>query len=121
MMLWPLFRRANSALLAFVALAMIVLGLWLRTVGFSFPWLTALGFAPYGFASSDYFPLFPNLGYFLLGAVLGRALYAEKKSLLPRENPPAKALQWMGRRSLLIYLLHQPILAAVVGAIAMIK
>ena len=104
-----------------VALAMIVLGLWLRTVGFSFPWLTVLGFAPYGFASSDYFPLFPNLGYFLLGAVLGRALYAEKKSLLPRENPPAKALQWMGRKSLLIYLLHQPILAAVVGAIAMIK
>ena len=121
MMLWPLFRRANSALLTIVALAMIVLGLWLRTVGFSFPWLTVLGFAPYGFASSDYFPLFPNLGYFLLGAVLGRALYAEKKSLLPRENPPAKALQWMGRESLLIYLLHQPILAAVVGAIAMIK
>ena len=121
MMLWPLFRRANSALLAILAFVMIVLGLWLRTVGFSFPWLTVLGFAPYGFASSDYFPLFPNLGYFLLGAVLGRALYAEKKSLLPRENPPAKALQWMGRKSLLIYLLHQPILAAVVGAIAMIK
>ena len=90
-------------------------------MGFSFPWLTVLGFAPYGFASSDYFPLFPNLGYFLLGAVLGRALYAERKSLLPGGNPPAKALQWMGRRSLLIYLLHQPILAAVVGAIAMIK
>ena len=121
MMLWPLFRRANSALLAILAFVMIALGLWLRTVGFSFPWLTVLGFAPYGFASSDYFPLFPNLGYFLLGAVLGRALYAEKKSLLPRENPPAKALQWMGRKSLLIYLLHQPILAAAVGAIAMIK
>ena len=121
MMLWPLFRRANSALLAILAFVMIALGLWLRTVGFSFPWLTVLGFAPYGFASSDYFPLFPNLGYFLLGGVLGRALYAEKKSLLPRENPPAKALQWMGRKSLLIYLLHQPILAAAVGAIAMIK
>lgn len=121
MMLWPLFRRANSALLAILAFVMIALGLWLRTVGFSFPWLTVLGFAPYGFASSDYFPLFPNLGYFLLGGVLGRALYAEKKSLLPRENPPAKALQWMGRKSLPIYLLHQPILAAAVGAIAMIK
>ena len=98
------------------------IGLWLGSRPMEVPWyLIPLGFCPTWFQSSDYFPLFPNLGYFLLGAVLGRALYAEKKSLLPRENPPAKALQWMGRKSLLIYLLHQPILAAVVGAIAMIK
>ena len=121
MMLWHLFRRAKSRLLLVLAAAMVGLGLWLRGVGFSFPWLTVLGFAPYGFASSDYFPLFPNLGYFLIGAVLGRKLYAEKTSRFPRENPPAKFLQWMGRNSLLIYLLHQPILAAVVGGIAMVR
>ena len=121
MMLWHLFRRAKSRLLLVLAAAMVGLGLWLRGVGFSFPWLTVLGFAPYGFASSDYFPLFPNLGYFLIGAVLGRKLYAEKISRFPRENPPAKFLQWMGRNSLLIYLLHQPILAAVVGGIAMVR
>ena len=121
MVLWHLFRKAKSLLLLVLAAAMVGLGLWLRGVGFSFPWLTVLGFAPYGFASSDYFPLFPNLGYFLIGAVLGRKLYAEKASRFPRENPPAKFLQWMGRNSLLIYLLHQPILAAVVGGIAMVR
>ncbi len=121
MMLWPLFRRAKNWLLFALAAAMIGLGLWLRGTAFSFPWLTVLGFAPYGFASSDYFPLFPNLGYFLVGAVLGRKLYAEGASRFPRENPPAKFLQWMGRNSLLIYLLHQPVLAAVVGGIAMVR
>ena len=56
MVLWHLFRRAKSRLLLVLAAAMVSLGLWLRGVGFSFPWLTVLGFAPYGFASSDYFP-----------------------------------------------------------------
>ena len=120
MMLWPLFRKLPSWALLVLAAGMIGLGLWLRGVAFSFPWLTVLGFAPYGFASSDYFPLFPNLGYFLAGAVLGRKVYAGKKCLLPRENPPCKALQWLGRNSLLIYLLHQPILAAVVGLITLL-
>ena len=118
MLLWPLFRRGSNGLLAFLALGMIALGLWLRTRGFSFPWLTVLGFCPYGFASSDFFPLFPNLGYFLLGAVLGRKLYGQKESRFPKEAPPLPFLQWCGRHSLTIYLLHQPILAAVVALIA---
>ena len=52
MLLWPLFRKGSNGLLAFLALGMMTLGLWLRTKGFSFPWLTVLGFCPYGFASS---------------------------------------------------------------------
>ena len=119
MMLWPLFEKLRSPGLLALAAGMIALGLWLRGETFSFPWLTVLGFAPYGFASSDYFPLFPNLGSFLVGAVLGRKLYREKKSRFPLENPPLRGLQWMGRNSLLIYLLHQPVLAAVVGLFAM--
>lgn len=118
MMLWPLLRRGNDLALAAAAAGMIALGLWLRTRGFGFPWLTILGFCPYGFASSDFFPLFPNLGYFLLGAILGRRVYAEKRSRLPRAHPPLPFLRWCGRRSLLIYLLHQPILAALVAAFA---
>ena len=118
MLLWPLFRKGSNALLAFLALGMITLGLWLRTKGFSFPWLTVLGFCPYGFASSDFFPLFPNLGYFLLGALLGRRLYGQKESRFRTEHPPLPFLQWCGRHSLTIYLLHQPILAAVVALIA---
>ena len=120
MMLWPLFRRGSNAALAIAAALMITLGLWLRTRGFSFPWLTILGFCPYGFASSDFFPLFPNLGYFLLGAILGRRVYTGKRSLFPREDPPLPFLRWCGRKSLPIYLLHQPILAAAVAGYALL-
>lgn len=121
MMLWPVFRRLPSPVLLVLGAAMIGLGLYLRTTGFSFPWLTIFGFAPWGFASSDYFPLFPNLGYFLVGACIGRKLYADKTSRFPMETrEPLPVMRWCGRHSLAIYLIHQPVLAAIVAAIAML-
>ena len=118
MMLWPLLRRCPDWGLVALGLAMTIAGWYLRTQAFPFWLLTPLGFAPYGFTSSDYFPLLPNLGYFLLGAVVGKRAYAGRKSLFPRETPPLGLFRWMGRHSLMIYLLHQPVLAAIVAAIA---
>ena len=118
MMLWPLFRRCPDWGLVALGLAMTIAGWYLRTQAFPFWLLTPLGFAPYGFTSSDYFPLLPNFGYFLLGAVVGKMAYAGRKSLFPRETPPLGLFRWMGRHSLMIYLLHQPVLAAIVAAIA---
>ena len=118
MMLWPLFRRCPDRALTALGLAMTIAGWYLRTQAFPFWLLTPLGFAPYGFTSSDYFPLLPNFGYFLLGAVVGKRAYAGRKSLFPRETPPLGLFRWMGRHSLMIYLLHQPVLAAIVAAIA---
>lgn len=77
-----------------------------------------MGFVTRGFASSDFFPLLPNLGYFLIGASLGRILYQEKHTLLPNvneNNPIIRFFSFFGKNSLLIYLLHQPILAGLVG------
>lgn len=118
MMLWPLFRRCPDWALVALGLAMMIAGWYLRTQAFPFWLLTPLGFAPYGFTSSDYFPLLPNFGYFLLGAVVGKRVYAGRKSLFPRETPPLGLFRWLGRHSLMIYLLHQPVLAAIVAAIA---
>lgn len=118
MMLWPLFRRCPDWALGALGLTMMIAGWYLRTQSFPFWFLTPLGFAPYGFTSSDYFPLLPNLGYFLLGAVVGKRAYAGRKSLFPRETPPLGLFRWLGRHSLMIYLLHQPVLAAIVAVMA---
>lgn len=124
MLLWPLFRKCPTWLLAVLGAAMIAGGLYLvdhvRTGSF---WLVPLGIPCYGFSSSDYFPLLPNLGYFLIGAVLGRTLYRNKQTLLPRvndRNPILRFLCWCGRKSLWIYLIHQPVLAAVIGLYVML-
>ena len=118
MMLWPLFRRCPDRALTALGLALMIAGWYLRTQAFPFWLLTPLGFAPYGFTSSDYFPLLPNFGYFLLGAVAGKRVYAGRKSLFPRETPPLGLFRWLGRHSLMIYLLHQPVLAAIVAVMA---
>ena len=64
------------------------------------------GFLPFDFYSTDYFALLPWLflfwaGYFLHG-VVGRA------RMEPLRRSVCPALGWMGRHSLLLYLLHQP-------------
>mgnify|MGYP005953942945 CR=1 FL=1 len=49
----------------------------------------------------------------LLGAVIGRTAYRKKQSLLPRvnaANPVIRFFSFCGRHSLLIYMLHQPVL-----------
>ncbi len=115
MLLWAVFHRLPTPALGIAGAAMVIAGLLLRGRVFSFPYLMPLGLVPEGFASSDYFPLLPNLGFFLLGAVLGRTLYRGKKTLLPKvnvKNPAVKFLTAVGRYSLQIYLLHQPVLAA---------
>ena len=118
MILWHFFRKMSPAATAVTAAVLIAVGLWIlpRLNTGEFPWLIALGLYPSGFASSDYFPLLPNLGYFLAGALAGRLLYREKRTLFPNanlHNPIIRFLNFCGRHSLPIYLLHQPVLAAV--------
>lgn len=121
MLLWPLFKRLPVWALIVLGLALSFIGLYLtRNVYISFPWLLPFGLRPHFFASSDYYPLLPNFGYFLVGAGLGRILYKKKESLLPHvntRNPILRFLCFCGRKSLPIYLIHQPVLAGLVGLI----
>lgn len=114
MLLWPLLKRLPVWALGLLGLGLTVLGLWISgNVVVDFPWLIPLGLYPRGFASSDYFPLLPNLGFFLAGAFLGKTLYRKKETLLPRVNPANPVLAFftlLGKWSLPVYLLHQPII-----------
>ena len=69
------------------------------------------GFFPRGFFSTDYFPLLPWLflfwaGYFL-HFCMGRA------RMEPLRRSVCAPLGWLGRHSLGIYLLHQPVIYGV--------
>lgn len=72
-------------------------------------YLTAyFGFAPKGFYSSDYFPLLPWVFLFWAGVFLHWALGRHRMEPLRRSVCPA--LGWLGRHSLVAYLLHQPVI-----------
>jgi len=63
----------------------------------------------------DYFPLLPWFGITLLGVSLGNILYKDNKRRFPLPDlsrfKPASIFSWLGKHSLAIYLLHQPIIA----------
>lgn len=110
MLIWPLFKKLPGWLLlllgAILCIPNAAAGAW---------WTMPLGFPPTDFASSDYFPLLPNLGYFLTGSGLGKYLYSRKTTLFPNvntRNPLIAALCFTGRHALLVYLLHQPVITA---------
>lgn len=124
MLLWVCFKKLPWWALAVIGCAIIGTGLHFRELTVDTPWLFPLGLATSDFASSDYFPLLPYLGFFLLGAALGRTVYAKKQTLLPKANSQnliLRFLQWCGRQSLLIYLLHQPVLAGICTLITLSK
>lgn len=72
-------------------------------------WLFPLGFVGTGFYSADYFSLLPWLFIFLAGTFAGIPLRDKK---FPGEfyRSHSKFLQLAGRNTLIIYILHQPIL-----------
>jgi uncharacterized membrane protein len=117
MILWSVFRKCPNWLLVVLGVVMVAAGLYLRTrPTVEHFWLVPFGFTSPRFYTSDYFPLLPNLGYFLLGAALGRTAYRRKESLLPmvnQRNVLVRFFSFCGRQSLFIYLAHQPILAGI--------
>ena len=112
MICYPLFKNLPPAALAGLGLVFAVIGFAIRGVTVETHLLFPFGFLYEGFTSSDYFPIFPQLGYFLIGAAIGKTAYRGKKTLLPgtfQKSVPARFFCWCGRQSLFIYLLHQPI------------
>ncbi len=74
--------------------------------------LTAiLGFPPKGFASADYFPLLPWLFLFLTGCFLGK-YFKERKIPDFFFKQHSRFLSVIGSNTLVIYILHQPVIYA---------
>ena len=81
--------------------------------------LSILGLRSRDFVSSDYFPIFPWVLMFLFGTCFGRLVEVGR---LPRKfyEFDMPVLPEIGRKSLWIYLLHQPVLYGITWLIARI-
>ncbi len=124
MLVYPAFKKLPPAMLTVLGLVIAITGYAIRGIIVPQRWLFPLGLTYEGFTSSDYFPLFPQLGYFLIGAAIGKTAYREKKTLLPgsfQKTPVARFFCWCGRQSLFIYLLHQPIVYGLLEFVLLLR
>lgn len=81
--------------------------------------MTFLGFPEPGFFSGDYFSFIPWIFLYLCGYFLHRAVmkYETLKGMLRYR---AGFLEWIGKNSLVIYMLHQPVLLLILESIRVI-
>ena len=97
-----------------VGVVFIAAGVFLNSLPATHPWLLWLGLRPPALYQLDYFPLLPWFGVVLLGMAAAQVLYpgGARRFAAPEwgEQPGIRQLVWLGQRSLLIYLLHQPVL-----------
>lgn len=115
----------------------IFIGIFLQSFRFDFNYLLPFGFAPKNFYTVDYVPFFPWFGVVLIGIFIGNVFYKEKQ-LQKMESEIAmknykdlkfqyksknekfynnyfiKLICFFGRHSLLIYLIHQPIIISLI-------
>jgi len=110
---YPLIRFRNLPLI--LGFLCIILGIYLRiAIVVDFPWLLWVGFVPIHFYTLDYFPLLPWIGVVFIGVFLGNTLYQNNKRKFSVTDHSqfivSRGLCFLGRNSLIIYLLHQLII-----------
>lgn len=120
-------EKAVNVIMGLIGLYIVICGCEIHYMDYSSDSLILL---PLGFEISgapwmaDYMPLFPWLGVFLIGCVIGRLCYKDKKTLFAGKGKVmtaiARPVEFIGRHSLIIYLVHQPVVYAVLYLIFLI-
>lgn len=117
-----IFVKLPSILILAVSITAVLLPYFVSSPIFDSRWLAWVGFSQAPPASNDFVPIFPWVGLSLFGMAITK--FIQQQSNLPRpsdqykENLVVNRLGWFGRYSLIIYLLHQPILLAIIIPIA---
>src|SRR5829696_1135874 len=121
---YPLLRYRLPNL--FLGILVFAVGAYMmaQDVSSESPWLLPFGVVPENLFMPDYRPLLPWFGVVLLGLFAGNVVYGggKRPALFAGKAPVlARPLLPLGRNSLFIYLIHQPILVALLAALGVIQ
>ncbi len=108
----PLAAYPRVAML--LGIVLVIIGNTLQLPLFDAPWLNWLGLMTHKPATEDYVPVLPWLGVVCIGIGVGTWLVAQlQTSAAPGRDRTPQWLAWLGRHSLLVYMLHQPVLMGI--------
>jgi uncharacterized membrane protein len=103
-----------------LGILIIWIGVWWTSPQFDQPAWQWFGLMTYKPQTNDYVPFMPWFGVVLLGQSLGAHWFGGTIPVLFTRyygNSAALSLSWAGRHSLLIYMLHQPLLFGILALI----
>jgi len=115
------FLKLPPWLTALVGAAFLLIPLFFSNSAFNAPQLAWIGFWQEPPATNDLVPIFPWFGMVLVGMALASAVLASPAAARIAAWKPAAILRpliVLGRWSLIIYLVHQPLLLAIIYPIA---
>ena len=113
MIISPALRKMDNLTLLLIGLACVITGIYIENITINIPYLLPLGFKYRGFHSFDYYPLIPYLSVYILGILVFRNYYKERKSIFKKELY-SNFIRKISEKSLFIYLIHQPIYYALI-------
>jgi len=120
MFLSPVFTKLNVYIVMLTGLAVIGAGNFLLRIRANSDLMFFLGIRSEQFTSADYYPMLPWFGLFLFGVAAGKLLYTNKVSKL-NINLNENIITRCGRNTLLIYLVHQPLILMAIEIFIFIK
>lgn len=106
--IYPFLKLKRRWLLVAFALIFFALPLIVQNTNSYLLWLVSTPFF-----TLDYFPLLPWLGVYLLGVCFADIFYRAGKRRFKIQALKLGPLDLIGRNSLLIYFLHQPVILAI--------
>lgn len=113
MIISPALRKMDNLTLLLIGLACVIAGICTENIRINIPYLLPLGLKYKGFRSFDYYPLIPYLSVYILGILVYRNYYKERKSIFKKELY-SNFIRKISEKSLFIYLIHQPIYYALI-------
>jgi uncharacterized membrane protein len=103
---------------------LLILPQFVKLELFNTRWLAWIGVSSSPPPSNDFVPILPWAGLTLIGIFLTKVLYSrnsDSRSFPDLHNTKlTRMLSWMGRNSLMIYLVHQPLLLVIILPVARI-
>lgn len=117
MISYPFLRLKRANII--IGSAIMMIGLHLKTLTINTQYLLFIGLQPESFYTLDYFPLFPWFGAILIGIYFGNTFYpnGKRKIKIPNIQKYTKLLTILGKKSLIIYFIHQPLLILIIHTI----
>lgn len=120
MIAYPLLAKLDATVQLLLGTLIIWFGRLISQITVTVDFLFPLGFVSQSFISSDYYPVFPWLGVFLYGMAIGKAMFLNKQSIL-NFRPPNTFLNELGKKTLFVYVAHQPIIILILHVLYRIK